>query len=725
MRFLEEFSQKMNDKINDLKSLSSHLQTAVSISEKIAILNEWEDVKSYFSQKNPFLSISLSLEAEYVVKAIVAIGQGPIVFNMNGVEKNYEEPLNTLVNQLIEIENFYIQLGGIVGYYLTFLDLIKEAKQSTKDKNCVYLHPEGVRIDQKNHFLNSILKKGLENLPMTAEIYPVGGAGDRLNLKDEKTDTPLPSAILEFNGRSLIEELIRDLQAREYLYFKLFGEQLSTPIGLMTSEEKNNHQHILDICHRCQWFGKSPKSFFIFRQPLVPVITINGDWSLSAPLKLNLKPGGHGVIWKLAKDKGLFDWLNRQGYKKSLIRQINNPIAGIDDSLVALIGLGTEGNRAMGFVSCERLLNTAEGTNVLIEVKQKENFSYCITNIEYTEFSKKGIADSPTKPGSLYSAFPSNTNILFVDIASIIDALKICDIPGKLINLKTKVPFRDAQGNVTQIEGGRLESTMQNIADFFVDTFPKELTKEKIKQDLRTFIAFNERKKTISTTKVSYHPGESPIGTPEQAYYDVLLNNRELFAACSFALPSLNAIEEYLENGPSFNISYHPALGPFYSIIQQKIRKGRLNNGSELILEIAEVDIHDLDINGSVIITAKEPLGYKDANGILKYGRESRCRLHHIVVNNKGINYHSDNIFWKNHIQRKETLKIILNEGAEFFAENVVFSGSYVYEVPAFHSLKVWQDEKGEIHKELKPITQPTWAWKYSFGHEDSIQLRK
>lgn len=34
------------------------------------------------------------------------------------------------------------------------------------------------------------------------------------------------------------------------------------------------------------------------------------------------KPGGHGVIWKLAYDKGVFKWFNDHGRKGATVRQV-------------------------------------------------------------------------------------------------------------------------------------------------------------------------------------------------------------------------------------------------------------------------------------------------------------------------------------------------------------------------------------------------------------------
>ncbi len=61
----------------------------------------------------------------------------------------------------------------------------------------------------------------------------------------------------------------------------------------------------------------------LFRQPLVPLVgAADGRWLLPAPLAPLLKPGGHGAIWKLMHDQGVFAWLAGCGRAAALVRQI-------------------------------------------------------------------------------------------------------------------------------------------------------------------------------------------------------------------------------------------------------------------------------------------------------------------------------------------------------------------------------------------------------------------
>jgi hypothetical protein len=136
-------------------------------------------------------------------------------------------------------------------------------------------------------------------------------------LRDDVTGEPLPAAVLPYAGRPMIEGLVRDLQAREYLYWRLTGRQITTPLAVMTSDAKGNHARITRLLERSGWFGRDPESFRLFRQPLVPVLsTEDGKWLMTAPCKPMMKPGGHGAIWKLMHDEGVFDWLRAEGARR-------------------------------------------------------------------------------------------------------------------------------------------------------------------------------------------------------------------------------------------------------------------------------------------------------------------------------------------------------------------------------------------------------------------------
>jgi len=492
-------------------------------------------------------------ELGVVALSLYKIGQAQRLFP----EKIDPEKATKLLQSLVPVDLAYRPIGGIIGYHN---EVLKRLLGQTDDEKATYSKPEGIDIRENFH---EFVREAIMKSEFVAEIYPVGGAGDRMNLICKDTGDPLPVAMLEFCGHTLIERLIRDVEAREYLLYKLTGKKICTPIALMTSLEKKNHERIYEYLASKNWFGRGRDSFLFFTQPQVPVLDEEGNWLLKAPYELYLKPGGHGVLWSQAQEEGVFDDLKARGIKKLLIRQINNPIAGTDQGLLAFLGYGLKEDKDFGFASCERRVFGNEGMDVVV----KKGAHVALTNVEYTEFKQKGIEDKPDQPDSPYSKFPANTNILFADINAILEEQSRNPIPGMTLNMKTK--FKE-------VICGRLESTMQNIAD----GMPIE----------NTYLTYNDRIKTISVTKKA----EGPSETPETCFRDMMTNARDLLENhCGFKVAE------------EFTFLYTPKLGPLYEIIGQKIRGGTMKKGSELIIETPDVDIENLELSGSLMIKGK------------------------------------------------------------------------------------------------------------------------
>ena len=709
-------------RLNEILSKLNALQATVM---KLEFIDNLEDVKQFLSSNkasNHFFEMQ-DEKRQILLKSMIIIGQEKIISILISNNHITDEFISTLE----QINTFYEPVHGLIAYQLKVLTLILE--DLTEDSHLKinenrYIKPLKVDISKKSSSLHEFIRYGIENLGGMAEIYPVGGAGERLKLVDQKTEEPLPVAMLPFLGRDLLTGLIRDLEAKEFLAFKLTGKQIFTPVAMMTSGEKNNHEYIKNTCELSNWFKRGKDNFFLFSQAMVPVITETGDWLLSSLNQLMLKPGGHGVIWKLAKERGVFDWFKQHNRNKMLTRQINNPVAGVDGGLISFVGVGIKGKKAFGFSSCGRLVNASEGMDILIEKETDNGFEYKITNIEYTEFVKKGIEDKPECEGNQFSEFPANTNILFVDILEAEQAIEKIQVPGMLMNMKSTIPFIDNQGLLTKIKVGRLESTMQNIADEIVDIIPEKLN-ETDYGCLKSYLTYNERNKTIAVTKKSYNP-DSFLETPESCFYIIQSNYHECFSVyCAVKMPPLRSPENYLKNGPSVLIDFHPAIGPFYSIIAQKFKGGKFLENSELQLEIAELDIENIELDGSLIIKANHVTGSLDNNHKLQYGKDlGKCTLKNVKIKNLGIDRNTENVYWKQDYNRLESLTITLHGDSEFIAENVTLDGHLNLEVMDGERLTVFlTDEKLQFKREKLDKNQVYWI--YEFDDENQIVLKK
>jgi UTP---glucose-1-phosphate uridylyltransferase len=688
-----------------LTILAKRLLQKNSIKKKIQLLSNEKKVIDFINKKSDVALYikKTTLEEHLVIKASIAIGQGEGIFSPFS-----EEKINQTVKTLLKIEKFYSSIGGIVGYQAHILNLLKE-KHSSNENPQAYLLPEPIFITEETPFVCQAILEGLSSMKTLAEIYPLGGAADRLNFCDEKTGTPLPIIRLPFLGTTLLNRLVKDLQSREYLYYKLFKEQLTTPIAIMSSEEKNNHYYIEETCEKGAWFYRPKNSFRLFCQPLVPTVDEKGDWRFQGMGKLILKPGGHGALWKLGCDEGIFDWFLSLNRKKLLIRQANNAVANTDYGMIAFFGIGCSQNKRFGFASCPRQVKATEGINLFIETQLNKKYDYTLTNIEYCNFEKFGVIDEPESTNSPYSKFPSNTNILFADVEEIIQATKKNPIPGILVNQK-KLRC------VSKKTAACLETTMQNIADYINETLDFPISTEE-KKKFKTFITYNHRKKTISTVKQKFIEGGPLLETPEGCFLDILRNNYDLLKNyCNFTLPFMdNSFND--PHHPPFIFLFHPALGPPYSIIAQKIKKGSLSRKSEFQLEIAEVDIENLQIQGSLIVQSTTVMGHLEKE-LLQYSENTgRVVLRNVIIKNKGIEETTSNIYWKNEITRKESCRIILHGMSEFYAENITIQNDFLVEVPDKHRCCATK-KNGKITLNFEKISSPSWHWDYSISNQ-------
>lgn len=675
-----------------LRSLVDLLKKTKNLGEKEEILRNHTRIQRALTEGDLefFLPSSGDLENKIVLFSLCAIGQEKIVLAYPE-KRPSKGQLRELFSQLVAIDRFYESIGGIIGYQLKVLELLVEERGPLPKIKKV--SPFNFVEDTKER--TTAIFEGIQALPETGEVYPLGGLGSRLNLKSKAGD-PLPVAVLPFCGRSLLEGLIRDVQAREFLYVRLFEKLITIPIAIMTSLEKKNDLRIRSLCKRKRWFGRRQESFFIFAQLSVPVVTADGYWSMQAPLVLNLQPGGHGALWHTAKEKGAFRWFQKQSIHQLIIRQINNIVSGVDYGLLGLIGVGRKRSATFGFTSCPRFPKAAEGVLGIVE----EKGGRFISNIEYTDFKLHGIDEPSEKEASTY---PANVNILFVDLQKILPVLEQTPFPGLMLNMKETVPFISPDGKKDEVKGGRLESMMQNISDSL-----------KVSEDepLTTFLTYNDRKKTISAIKRGFEKGKELLETPEGAFYDLLLNGYELLTThCHVALPLFSTPKSYLEKGPTTIFLYHPALGPLYEIIAKKIQGGRFVEQSELQLEIADLLLINLHLRGSLLVEAKNLLGDSHESTIHYSQKTGKCILKNVVIENEGIERELTTTYWRNKPKRHQAFKIVLEGHSEFYAENVTWKGEHTIIVP--DGVRLIAEMKGEevIFRKEKA----GWVWRYVF----------
>jgi len=167
-----------------------------------------------------------------------------------------------------------------------------------------------------------------------------------------------------------------------------------------------------------------------------------------------------------------------------IIRQINNPLGGLDYNLLSFAGYGIKRKKTFGFVGCNRIKKMAEGKLVLKELKTSHGYEYAISNIEYVDLEKWHLEKTN------HAKSIANTNILFANLKGIEKTLEKDPFPGKILNQKNR-----CEENGKILKAGRLELTMQSISDSII-TIKKK--KEGL-VNLKTFVIFKERNKIFSS----------------------------------------------------------------------------------------------------------------------------------------------------------------------------------------------------------------------------------
>lgn len=664
MPFMQQIPVTSPKTQHSLSQLASRLSGCNTADEKIALFSKEEFLLPLWVDE-----MSWHPKELVVLYALHAIDQLETLQLQSASKKN----LKTLMDHLLCVEDFYGFMGGIVGYQATCLSLsnLKEERQSRG----IYHKPLAHDISKETQVNRTMRLSALRHLDELAEIYPIGGAADRLSRRSSQI-----AATRLFCEKSLLQRLIEDVKAKEALAERLFGLKVTIPIVLMTSDEKEGTRRVRKLLEEENWYGREPSAFFLVAQPLVPAMTPEGRWISTQPGCPLLKPGGHGVLWKVCRDQGALEWLKGLGKSKVLVRQINNPIAGVDDGLLTFIGCGIEKRGDFGFAACPRAPDVSEGVDVVIETQK----GFTLTNIEYCDFEHFRVEPD--------ADLLANTNLLYATIETIEEVLEKLPIPGLLINAK-EVVIPSGDPDVHHEVVMRLESTMQNLADGLIS--PQLPT--------RSFITTNRRLKTISPIKRESPEGQILSQTPEQCLRDMQLNARELFESCHVTLE-----EDLL-------IEYHPCLGPFYDVIRKKICGGTIKKGSHIDLSISEVEINELELDGALTVQAlcMEP-----------GAREGRCVLDRVTVCNRGLDQSQIPSLASSPRAELERCHIMISEGGEFYASNVQLNGGIRIVVPEKTRIEAVMDG-GELKLIETAIEAPTWQWEYGIGNQNQITVKK
>jgi hypothetical protein len=669
-----------------ISSLIEKINKARSYQEKKMLIWQTKQCQVFFSHHPALFSYleNLNDKNAYLLSSLIALNQGELFFKNYPHIPSFDQSIQKLLSLLDDVENFYSSIGGVLGYHKTFLHLLKnEGLQKAS------IHkPHFIDCQTRSNLVDACIDTGLENLDKTAFIFPIGGSSDRFNLQDPKTKENLPLAFYNFAGKNLLEHLVEQTQALESLYFQTYQKSISCPIVLMTSEAKGNREKIEHFLKEKNYFGRKKESFCVCHQISVPMISEKGTWILEGPLSVSVKPGGHGALWKTMLDQNAFDFLFSQNCKHGIVRQINNPIAGLDYGLLSLLGYGIKHEKKFGFSTCNRPVGSASGMLVLKEIKKSQGMKgFFYSNIEYSDFQKWYIEDKPLEKGGKDSEYPANTNTLFIDLKEIYSLVQKDPLPGIILNIKSSIPGINAEGEKIIERAGRIELCMQNIADDLITYLDKTSPTE---EQLKSFLIYQNNQKALSPIKKPYTPEKSWEETQVKCFYDLMALYAHILQKSHVEISSIPSCEEWINNGPSYLIFLSPFLGPLFSLIEKKFYKGHYEKGFFLDVQIQNCQLFNLHLQGALVIQGTHPLS-------------CGCSLENVKIFNQGSSWNKNFAYIQKESTFKEALRIDLNQNSQFVAHDILIEGSHHFKVPANQRMTL-KTVNNKLISQLEPL---------------------
>jgi hypothetical protein len=550
-----------------------------------------------------------------------------------------------IIDDLVAVERRYSSIGGILGYFVAFSDIVWKKMQSKEEKDTAtqldetatpsIAAPNAVPFTDgvADDAMHRLLGAGQQGLTTLGEVWMAGGSGDRLQFHTAMSLFPL-------GGRCVLDRLHRECLAREQRGDLPWG---TIPVVVVLSPETESAV--------VPWLQENVMPYRpvkVIVHGMAPVLAVSrgsasGEFSLSwtrpsatasSSAGLAMKPGGHGMIWSAFVEEKCNAWFREKGVSHLLIRQVNNVALGFSNVTVALLGLCLQQNSAqMAFAGCERPPGQTEGVDVLRSMQNGSPPK--VVNVEYTDFVENGLTEAQCADWNL----PSHTNVIIIRLDAVLPAVANDSLPGRLINLKS--------GNC-----GRLECSMQAIAE--------SSTIEEVAS------SFSPRLQTIIPCKRAVPVDMDLQGMTVETMLSSLPNDSPPIAL--WQLCRLQ-IERYHLTCPNVAwIDLHPAIPP------SALQAVTVQKDSALSVDVVNASLSQVVIDGSLRIYATSYQAQLTA----------MVELSSVTVTNGGTsNTIEDMILHSSkQVERPKGCTIILGENSKVRIQKLALTGPVNIEVP-------------------------------------------
>eukprot|EP01057_Protomagalhaensia_wolfi_P004698 Protomagalhaensia_wolfi_Nauph_80__4697@NODE_486_length_2443_cov_408_004576_g366_i0_p1_GENE_NODE_486_length_2443_cov_408_004576_g366_i0NODE_486_length_2443_cov_408_004576_g366_i0_p1_ORF_typecomplete_len592_score163_80UDPGP/PF01704_18/1_4e70_NODE_486_length_2443_cov_408_004576_g366_i0441777 len=502
-----------------------------------------------------------------------------------------EETQKSIIHQLVAADRNYP--GGLLNYLNRARKLLADSKSGVnpfdgyKPETPSCLNPA---IGSEEFY--QLEESGLKAVSKCAFVLVAGGLGERLGYPEIK---------ISLMTNSLVEVTYCEWYFRCIRHFeKLSGETVQLPVVIMTSGD--THASTVRLLEKHDYFCLKQEQVTLVMQEKVPAL-IDADARLSLKDgKIETKPHGHGDVHTLLHQHGLAKKWQSSGFEWVFFFQDTNALTM--RAVPVCLGISKAKNFSMNSLCIPRTPCDAVGG--ICRLVKTDGSGEMTVNVEYNQLDallkSAGLPGDVAAPGSQYSPYPGNCNILLFRLA---DYAGILEETGgavpEFVNPKyadsTKTKFKSAT---------RVECMMQEFAQLWK---PGQQVGATVLDRWFCFSTVKNNIKDAATKIASKLSGESAFTADAEFYY--------ASAKCLEIAASKAGNGCQVNIAPAESVSFHnmtasmgpkiyldPSFGLTVSEMAKRLQRCRsikISAKSGLALE-GPVSMSSLDLDGVLMV---------------------------------------------------------------------------------------------------------------------------
>eukprot|EP01064_Diplonema_japonicum_P002990 TRINITY_DN11963_c0_g1_i1.p1 TRINITY_DN11963_c0_g1~~TRINITY_DN11963_c0_g1_i1.p1 ORF type:complete len:600 (+),score=141.86 TRINITY_DN11963_c0_g1_i1:58-1800(+) len=507
-----------------------------------------------------------------------------------GQEKLAEGETNgKLFEQIVKLDTEYP--GGLRAYSENAKRLLQESKDGVNPfEGCVPEVPEGLALNFGDDECIKYEKIGTNSMKHAAFVLVAGGLGERLGYNGIKLELPVEVT----TNTCYLEFYLQYLDALQ----KECGSTTPIPLAIMTSGD--THDKTINLLERNAFFNRPRSSIILMKQEKVPSITDNhGTFVKESPGVLETKPHGHGDVHQLLHSTGTASAWLQQGLQWVFFIQDTN--AMVFNTTQGALGLSVSRSLELNSIcitrkpkeaigGITRLVGPTKTVTISVEYNQLDPLLRSINR----QKGEEEVGDAPDSTG--YSPYPGNINTLVFNLPPYVKQLeKSKGLMPEFVNPK----YKDA-GKTAFAKPTRLECMMQD--------YPKLLPAEAA-VGFTTFdrlIAFSPVKNNTTDAAVKAQTGLE-ANCPSSAEAEFYKMQCKRLALCGAVIGKEAEPVTYQGIAVAWppRVVLHPSFAPTQEALARKIGSNvRVATNSTLIVEGADINIQNLDLDGALVIKA-------------------------------------------------------------------------------------------------------------------------